>query len=70
MIEKLKIIWHLFRDEEYAFYSATVKDGKRVKGRTSCYISDNATDIFLNSVSEFSEILIQERKDEKIKNNN
>lgn len=53
--EKLKAIWHIITDDEYAIYTVTVKNGKRVKGRSSCLISDNASDLFLETVVEFTD---------------
>ena len=52
--EKLKAIRHIITDDEYAVYTVTVKDGKRVKGRSCCFISDNASELFIDCVIEFT----------------
>ena len=51
--EKLKGIWHIITDDEYVIYTVTIKNGKRVKDRCSCLISDNASDLFLENVVVF-----------------
>ena len=52
--EKLKAIWHIITDDEYAIYTVTVKNGVRVKGRSACLISDNASGLFLETIVEFT----------------
>lgn len=52
--EKLKAIYHIIMDDEYAVYTVTIKNGKRVKGKTCCLISDNASKIFLETIVEFT----------------
>lgn len=53
--EKLKAIWHVITDDEYAIYTFTVKNGVRVKGRSACLISDNSTPLFLETVIKFTQ---------------
>ena len=51
--EKAKAIWHIITDKEYAIYTVTTKDNKRV--RTCCIISDNASKTFLKCIVEFTQ---------------
>jgi hypothetical protein len=51
--EKLKIIYHLFTNNEYATFTVTMKDGEKTK--SSCYISQNASDIFLSTIVDFTD---------------
>lgn len=53
--EKMKAIKHIITDDEYVIYTVTVKNYERVKGRSCCLISDNASDVFLQSIVEFTE---------------
>lgn len=53
--EKIKAIWHIITDSEYAVYTLTLKNGKRVNGRCACLISDNASTLFLKCIVEFTE---------------
>lgn len=52
--EKAKAIWHIITDSEYAVYTVTIKDGKRVESRACCIISDNASETFLSSIARFT----------------
>jgi len=54
IIEKIRCIWHIIRDDEYAVYTITIKDGKRVHNKTCCFISDNASKIFLECIRVFT----------------
>lgn len=51
--EKLKAIWHIIADKEYAVFTVTIKNGKRVRGRACCIISDNASKPFINSLKTY-----------------
>lgn len=53
--EKIKAIKHIITDDQYAIYTVTVKNGKSVKGKCVCLISDNASDLFLETVIEFTD---------------
>lgn len=53
--EKLRAILHIITDDEYAVYTVTVKNGKRVRGKSCCFISDNASKIFLETIIEFTD---------------
>ena len=53
--EKLKAIWHIIADDEYAVYTITVKDGKVVRNRICCISSDNASKLFIDCIIKFSE---------------
>lgn len=50
--EKLKAICHIIIDNEYAVYTVTIKNG--VRKSSSCLISDNASNVFLNSIVDFT----------------
>ena len=50
--EKLKAILHIVVDNEYAVYTVTVKNG--VRKTSSCLISDNASNVFLYSIVDFT----------------
>lgn len=52
IIEKLKAIYHIITDNEYAVYTVTVKNG--IRKRSSCLISDNASPVFLSCVIDFN----------------
>ena len=52
--EKFLSILHILLDHECAVYTVTVKDGKRVNGRSYCAISDNASDVFLSSIIKYT----------------
>lgn len=53
--EKLKAIWHIITDDEYAVYTITVKDGKVVRSRICFLISDNASELFIDCIIKFTE---------------
>ncbi|WP_321331854.1 hypothetical protein [uncultured Bacteroides sp.] len=61
VIEKIKAIWHIITDDEYATYTITIKNGKRVEGRSSCFISDNASTMFLDTIVEFTSKYIRNK---------
>jgi len=54
-IEKLKAIWHIITDDEHAIYTITIDRNKMVRKRNCCIISDNASDLFLQNVVEFTD---------------
>lgn len=63
--EKLKAIKHIIQGGQYAVY--VINDGYTIgcKGKACCVISDNASDLFLKTVIEFTTKCIEERnKDE------
>ena len=53
--EKLKAIRHIITDGEYAVYTITVKDGKVIRNRICCLISDNASELFIDCIIKFTE---------------
>ena len=53
--EKIKAIWHIITDDEYAVYTITVKDGKQVRGKSCCFISDNSSELFIDCIIKFTE---------------
>lgn len=53
--EKLKAIRHIITDDEYAIYTVTIKNGKRVAGKTCCLISDNASSFFIDAIIKFTD---------------
>lgn len=53
--EKIKAIMHIITDDEYAIYTVTVKNGKWIKGNGHCIISDNASDLFLETILTFTD---------------
>lgn len=59
-IEKLKCIWHIIRDDEYAVYTITIKNYKRVTNRTCCFVSDNSTKHFLERIRKLTNEKIDE----------
>ena len=65
---KLKAIYHIFHDGEYAVYSITVKTKKEiVKYRHgSCITSDNISHVFLDTIIDYSERLKKESELGKI----
>lgn len=54
--EKLKAIWYIIKGGQYAVY--VINDGYEIgiKGqkKTCCVISDNASDLFLDAIIEFT----------------
>lgn len=50
--EKIKAIYHIISDDEYAVFTVTVKNG--VRRSCACLISDNASSIFLKCIIEFT----------------
>ena len=61
--EKFLSIIHILLDHECAVYTATVKDGKRVNGRSYCAISENASDVFLISIIKYTAKVKRKIKD-------
>lgn len=57
--EKVKAIWHILTDDEYAIYTVTIKDDKIIKGRNCNIISDNASDFFLKTICKFNNKYIE-----------
>ena len=65
---KLKAIYHIFHDGEYAVYSVTVKrkDGVMTRGNCCCITSDNISHVFLDTIIDYSETLKKENELGKI----
>lgn len=61
--EKLKAIWHILLGGQYAVY--VINNGyvnrETTPKRAACLISDNATELFLGSIVEFTEGYIKEK---------
>lgn len=53
--EKLKAIRHIITDDEYAVYTITIKNGKIVRNRICCLISDNASNFFIECIVKFTQ---------------
>lgn len=62
MIEKIKCIYHIIVDKEYAVYTIKRKNGKLVKGKFACYISDNASSLFLNCILKLTSKHIEDNR--------
>lgn len=58
--EKAKAIWHIIKGGQYAVY--VVNNGYKVggnnKGKICCVISDNASDVFLESIVDYTDKVI------------
>lgn len=65
---KLKAIYHIFHDGEYAVYSVTVKrkDGVVKRGSSCCIMSDNISHVFLDTIIDYSGKLKKESELGKI----
>lgn len=65
---KLKAIYHIFHDGEYAVYSVTVKrkNGVTKRGSSCCITSDNISHVFLDTIINYSETLKKETELGKI----
>lgn len=54
--EKLKAIWHIIKGGQYAIY--VINNGyvnsKTTQNKAACLISDNASDMFLDCIIEFT----------------
>lgn len=50
--EKIKAIWYVITDSEYAVFTVTVKNN--VRTRSACLISDNSSSVFLKSIIKFT----------------
>ena len=59
---KIKAIYHIFHDGEYAVYSVTVKKKKGVvkRGSSCCIMSHNISHVFLDTIIDYSETLKKE----------
>ena len=58
--EKLKAIYHIIKDKEYAVYTVTVTNGERVS--SACLISDNASNVFIQSIIKFTSDYFKNKK--------
>lgn len=58
--EKLKAIYHIIKDKEYAVYTVTVIDGIRTS--YLCLISDNASKVFIQSIIKFTSDYFKKKK--------
>ena len=58
--EKLKSIYHIIKDKEYAVYTVTVANGERVS--SACLISDNASKVFIQSIIKFTSDYFKNKK--------
>jgi len=65
---KLKAIYHILHDGEYAVYSVTVKrkNGITKRGSSCCITSDNISHVFLDTIINYSETLKKETELGKI----
>lgn len=65
---KLKAIYHILHDGEYAVYSVTVKrkNGITKRGSSCCITSDNISHVFLDTIINYSETLKKETESGKI----
>jgi len=54
--EKLKAIWHIITDKEYAVFTVTAKNGKMASG--CCLVSDVPSKPFIMAIDEFIDIEI------------
>lgn len=54
--ERLKAVYHIFKDKEYAIYTVSVKNdnGELKRESACCIISDSASDMFLDTIIEFT----------------
>ena len=54
--ERLKAIWFLLKGGQYAVYvmNKGYKSEKETPNKCCCYISDNATGLFLDTVIKFT----------------
>lgn len=54
--ERLKAVYHIFKDKEYAIYTISVKNNNGEPKRESacCIISESASDMFLDAIIEFT----------------
>lgn len=55
-IEKMKGIYHILKDKEYAIYTITteIKSGEIKRKSDCCIISDSASPLFLDTISQFT----------------
>lgn len=55
--EKTKAIWHILRGGQYAIY--VINNGyinrKTTPEKVTCLISDNASDVFLETIVDFTD---------------
>ena len=65
---KIKAIYHIFHDGEYAVYSITVKRKRGIVKHEGgcCIISDNISHFFLDTIIDYSERLKKESELGKI----
>lgn len=49
-------------DDEYAVYTITIKNGKIVRNKICCIISDNASEIFIECIVKFTQKYKKENK--------
>lgn len=55
--EKVKAIWYILKGGQYAFFviSNGYSPGKKDKRKIYCAISDNASDLFLEAIVDFTD---------------
>lgn len=56
LIEKIKAIYHIFKDKEYAIYTVTVreKNGKVKRTSSCCFLSQKISHVFLDTIIDYS----------------
>lgn len=59
MIERLKVAWHALTGKEYAFFSIQRHEIGNNGGK--CVISNNATELFLGAIIEYTESVLEKR---------
>lgn len=55
--EKAKAIWHILKGGQYAVFviNAGYVSKEKTPHKTACLISDNASDVFLESIVDFTD---------------
>lgn len=55
--EKVKAVWYILKGGQYAVY--VINDGYKIgvknQKKTCCVISDNASDVFLEAIVDFTD---------------
>lgn len=63
MLERLKMIWHILTKKHYALFAYN-QDVEKYSGAV-CYIEDGCSDLFIETIVEYSVVVLNDRKDKR-----